>query len=256
MPQELRDAAHGIRLQKAMAEAGVGSRRACEQLIEDQRVSVNGELVRQLPVWVDPEVDRIEVDGKPVARTRSTRSLLYLMVNKPRGVICTNSDELGRRRVVDLVPHTERLHCVGRLDAESTGMVLLTNDGELTQKLTHPSHEVAKTYRVTIKGRLADEDVERLISGIFLADRDGKGAKARASQVRLVDRHIDRTRFQITLREGRNREIRRMLARLDFKVTRLERVAIANVPLKGVAAGQWRALTRVEVAQLRRAARD
>ena len=255
-PEPLRDESRGLRLHKAMADAGVGSRRACEQLIEDRRVSVNGYLIKQMPIWVDPAEDRIEVDGKPVARQKSRRSLLYLMVNKPRGVICTNKDELGRKRVVDLVPHKERLHCVGRLDGESTGFVLLTNDGDLTQKLTHPSHEVPKTYRVSIKGRLEDEDVERLTHGIFLADKSGKGGKARATKVRLVDRTVDRSRMEITLREGRNREIRRMLARLGFKVTRLQRVAIGGVPLKGVASSQWRALTRTEVSTLRRAAKN
>jgi 23S rRNA pseudouridine2605 synthase len=254
-PAELRDAARGVRLHKAMADAGVGSRRKCEQLIEQKLVTVNGYLVRELPVWVDPAQDKIEVDGKPVARKKRQLGKLYLMINKPRGVICTNKDELNRKRIIDLVPHHERLHCVGRLDAESTGLVLLTNDGDLTQQLTHPSHGVPKTYRVTIKGRLDEDEVERLTEGIYLADRTGKQGKARATKVRLVDRHVDRSRLEITLREGRNREIRRMLARLGHKVTKLRRTAIASVPLKGVASGEWRALTRAEVAALRRAAR-
>jgi pseudouridine synthase len=252
-PAELRDASRGVRLHKAMADAGVGSRRRCEQLIDDQLVTVNGHLVTKLPVWVDPSADRIEVDGREVARQHGAARHVYLMVNKPRGVICTNRDELGRKRVVDLVPHHERLHCVGRLDAESTGLVLLTNDGELTQQLTHPSHGVPKTYRVTIKGRLDADDVERLRDGIVLADRSGRAGKAKASAVRLVDSHVDRSRLEITLREGRNREIRRMLARLGHKVTKLRRVAIGGVTLKGVAAGEWRALTRVEVGALRKA---
>jgi len=255
-PDELRNSTRGVRLHKAMAEAGVGSRRKCEELIEQKLVTVNGHLVRDLPVWVDPAVDKIEVAGKPVARKRRQGGNLYLMVNKPRGVICTNKDELSRKRIIDLVPHHERLHCVGRLDAESTGLVLLTNDGELTQQLTHPSHGVPKTYRVTIKGRLETEEVERLTEGIFLADRSGRRGKARATNVRLVDRHVDRSRLEITLREGRNREIRRMLARLGHKVTKLRRTAIGGVRLKGVASGQWRALTRAEVNLLRRAARD
>ncbi len=252
-PPELRDASRGPRLHKAMAEAGVGSRRACERLIEQGLVTVNGHRVTEPPVWIDPAQDHIAVDGKPVARKKRELGKLYLMVNKPRGVICTNRDELGRRRVIDLVPHHQRLHCVGRLDADSTGLVLLTNDGELTHKLAHPSHEVAKTYRVTIQGRLDEAAVDRLTNGIFLADRTGTQGKARATKVRFVDRDRERTRLEITLREGRNREIRRMLAKLGHKVTKLRRVAIGGVVLKAVASGQWRALSRAELSTLRKA---
>ncbi len=255
LPEELRDKRRGVRLQKAMADAGVGSRRTCEQLIDDGRVAVNGCPVTELPVWVDPAEDKITVDGRLVPRQKRRRSHTYLMVHKPRGVICTNHDPEGRKRVIDLVPHAERLFCVGRLDADSTGLVLLTNDGELTQQLTHPSHEVPKTYHVTIKGRLEGEDVDKLTEGIYLADPAGRTARARASLVKVLDRHHDRSRLEITLREGRNREIRRMLVRLGHPVKKLKRIAIADLPLKGVAPGQWRPLTRPEIAKLRAAAK-
>jgi len=251
---DLRDAGRGVRLHKAMADAGVGSRRACERLIAEGRVAVNGRTVTTMPAWVDPLADRVEVDGRGIARRRKPGKL-YLMVNKPRNVICTNRDPEGRKRVVDLVPHRERLFCVGRLDAESTGMVLLTNDGDLTQALTHPSHEVPKTYHVTIKGELPDEDVEKLKRGVMLADREGGAARAKASGVELKRRDRDSTALAITLREGRNREIRRMMARLGHRVKKLKRVAIGGVALKGVASGQWRELSRSEVNALRRAAR-
>lgn len=254
-PADLRDASRGVRLQKAMAEAGVGSRRACEQMVEEGRVTVNGTLVTDLPAWVDPQADQIEVDGRAIARRRKP-GRLYLMVNKPRNVICTNRDPEGRKRVVELVPHRERLFCVGRLDADSTGLVLLTNDGSFTEKLTHPRHEVAKTYHVTVKGELDAEAVEKLTAGIVLADRAGGAARAKASGVTVKTRDRERTVLEITLREGRNREIRRMLARLGYPVKKLRRIAIGSVKLKGVASGQWRELTRGEVAALRKAAKQ
>ena len=251
---EFRDAERGVRIQKAMAEAGVGSRRACEQMIEEGRVSVNGRAVTELPAWVDPSEDKIEVDGRLVPRQRRRPSRLYLLVHKPRGVICTNADPQGRKRAIDLVPHADRLFCVGRLDADSTGMIILTNDGQLTQKLTHPSHEVAKTYHVVIKGQLTADEVDRLREGIFLTDKAGRSARAHASKVRLIDSNHDRSRLEITLREGRNREIRRILARLGHPVKKLKRIAIGPVALKGVGVGQWRELSRAEVAALRNAA--
>ncbi len=255
VPAELKDDARGLRLHVAMAHAGVGSRRTCEQMIAEGRVSVNGRPIgeRDLPVWVDSFADHIRVDGRQIARPRR-RTFTYLMVNKPRSVICTNDDPEGRRRIVDLVPHNERLFCVGRLDADSTGLVLLTNDGELTQRLTHPRNQVPKTYRVTIKGLLDGQAIEKLRRGIVLADKSGKTARAQASRVKLLERDADRTRLEITLREGRNREIRRMLARLGHPVKRLRRIAIGPVQMKGVASGEWRKLTRPELGGLRKAA--
>jgi len=253
----LRDDARGIRIQKAMADAGVGSRRACEQLIEQGRVAVNEHPVTELPVWVDPTVDKITVDGRLVPRLKQTRSKYYLLLNKPRGVICTNSDPLGRKRAIDMVPHNQRLFCVGRLDAESTGMVILTNDGELTQQLTHPSHEVPKTYQVTIKGKLEAEEIDKLRDGIYLIDKKTRtSAKAHATKVKLIDNSRDNSRLEITLREGRNREIRRMLVKVGHPVKKLKRIAIGPVTLKGVGLGQWRELTRREVNALRRAGRE
>jgi len=259
----------GRRLQVVLAEAGVGSRRACEELIEAGRVRVNGETVTRLPVFVEPAKDAIELDGEPFVikgRTGSKRRFRYLAVHKPRHVISTTRDPEGRRSVVDLVEikggQLPRLFPVGRLDAESTGLILLTNDGDLAEHLTHPRYGVPKRYLVSVRGVLGDEDMQRLRDGLYLADRRrGAGAhKARAESVRKLgvekDRaRGDRTRLSITLREGRNREIRRMLARLGFKVRRLKRVAIGPLELKGVPVGGWRDLTASEVRQLRDAAR-
>ena len=233
-----------------MNEVGVGSRRHCEALIADGRVAVNGQPVVALPAWVDPSADRITVDDRPISRPRRGR-MLYLMVYKPRGVICTNHDPEGRRRIIDLVPQDAHLFCVGRLDAESNGLVLLTNDGELANQLTHPRYEVPKTYRVTVRGSVDDEAIERLQRGLFLADRSGGAVKTKTSSVRLLRRDRERSRLEITLREGRNREIRRMLARFGYPVKRLTRIAIGSVRLKGLASGQWRELTRAELGALR-----
>ncbi|MBI1367562.1 MAG: pseudouridine synthase [Planctomycetes bacterium] len=250
----LRDASRGVRLHKALADAGVGSRRACEAMIDERRVTVNGRVIDFKPVFVDPNEDKITIDGVPLAKPRRA-SHLYLMINKPSGVICTNSDELGRRRIVDLVPHDKRLFCVGRLDADSTGLVLLTDDGDLANHLTHPRYEIAKTYEVTINGLLEADQVEKLRRGIHLADRTGQTVKASAESIDVKARDRERTRLTITLREGRNREIRRMLARLGFKVKRLKRTALGPLNLKGVAVGGWRALTNIEVNMLRRVAK-
>ena len=259
-PSTYTDASRGPRLQRALADAGVASRRACESLIEQGLVTVNGHLVDELPAWIDPEQDRVVVDGK-VVEFDSRR--IYVMLNKPTRTITTTRDEpdLDRRTVVDLVDHpaAERLFPVGRLDFDTTGLVLLTNDGELANKLTHPRFGVAKTYRALVKGRLSDEDVERLAEGIYLAERkagETVGAQ-RASHVglRVSKRDRDKTTLEITLKEGRNRQVRRMLAAVGCPVKKLERIAMGPVKLSGLARGAWRELQRKEVEALRRAVR-
>ena len=272
IPAEFTDASRGIRLHKALADAGVASRRACEQLVEAGRVTVNGQRITALPAWVDPDNDRIEVDGEPVARPRKTTrgdvTHVYVMVNKPKRVVSTNSDPEGRTRVIDLVdlPGRTRLFPVGRLDADSTGLILLTNDGELTNRLTHPRYGVTKHYEVSVRGKLTKDDVQRLQDGLILADRKAElmGKKktvkrAAMEQVRILGYETDRTRgdrttLSVTLREGQNREIRRLLARLGIKVRKLKRTAIGPVRLKGLAVGQWRMLNAAELRALRRAA--
>ncbi|QNN23284.1 rRNA pseudouridine synthase [Planctomycetales bacterium ZRK34] len=258
---DLQDASRGLRLHKALADAGVGSRRTCEAMIDEGRVAVNGLTINFKPVWVDPRKDHITVDGRAVNAPSDTGKSTqpghtYLMLNKSRGVICTSDDPQHRKTVLDMLPHEQRLFCVGRLDAESTGLVLMTDDGELANRLTHPRYEVPKTYQVAIAGSLTDEDVAKLTEGIYLADRGkSQAVKAHATEVKFESRDRERTRLLITLREGRNREIRRMLARLGYKVKRLKRVGLGPLRLKGVATGQWRPLTRIEVATLRQTAR-
>lgn len=261
------EAPPGVRLQKVLAEAGVAARRKCETLIEEGRVRVNGEAVRTLPVFVDPAHDRIEVDGEPIARPRKPRKRAwanhrYLMLHKPKHVVSTTDDPEDRPTVLDLVDTAgDRLYPVGRLDAESTGFILLTDDGELTQGLTHPSHEVPKKYVVSVRGKVTPEDVDKLRKGLILADRrrPAAGKKVAAEHVRKIREETDRQRgdrtlLEITLIEGQNREIRRVMARLGYKVRRLKRIAIGPVRMKGVGPGAYRPLTGREIAALRRAA--
>ncbi|MEM9420642.1 MAG: pseudouridine synthase [Planctomycetota bacterium] len=270
------DNTRGIRLQKAMANAGIASRRECETFIENGRVTVNSERVTQLPAWVDPFEDRVEVDGEPLIKPKkaskkfATAGKLYLMVHKPRGVLSTNDDPEGRRRIIDLIdpsamPHGSRLFPVGRLDADSTGLILMTNDGELTHRLTHPSFGVNKRYLVSAKGRLEEDDLRKLRKGLVLSEqRAGKadsqrgGKKASMESVQIVRHETDRTRgdrttLRITLTEGQNREIRRLLARVGIRVKKLKRTGLGPIRLKGLAPGEWRMLSKQEVGALRRA---
>ena len=287
MPHDYTDNTRGVRLQKAMAESGFASRRACEELIEAGRVTVNGQQVKELPAWVDPEEDAIRVDGEPLPRTPRSRrgkehtavGKTYLVVNKPRGVISTNDDPENRKRVIDLIDDArlshKRLYPVGRLDADSTGMILLTDDGELTHRLTHPSFEATKEYRVTVKGRVSVDDLDKLRKGIYLASpteiaesksvegdapparakSEAKKAAVDAVRILRVEKDVargDRTMLAVVLHEGQNREIRRVLARLGYKVRKLKRVAIGPIQLKTLRSGSWRALTVPEVRKLRR----
>jgi pseudouridine synthase len=255
------DPSRGPRLQRILADAGIGSRRACEELIEAGEVAVNGHVVKRLPAWADARSDRITVHGR---RLRPAEPLVYVMLFKPRGVECTNAPEAGagaaRRRAIDLVKHPTlaRLYPVGRLDVESSGLLLLTNDGPLANRLTHPRYAVHKTYEVTVEGALDEEAVARLEKGVFLpqrrAGRPATGARRASSRLRLVKRHRDRTILEMDLREGRNRQVRRMMLLVGHKVRKLRRVRLGPLALTGLRPGQWRDLTREEVGKLRRAA--
>jgi len=259
-PPEFADASRGERLQRVMADAGVASRRACEALIEAGSVEVNGRLVTELPVWVDPETDRIEVDGRPIRRSAERR--MYILLNKPPRTLTTAKDEPGseRRTVVSLVNHPERARLVpvGRLDYDTTGLLLMTNDGELVNRLTHPRYGVPKTYRAVVGGRVDPEAIGALEQGIYLAERrEGRTVGAvRTSRVelRVVFADREKTTLEITLREGRNRQVRRMLAAVGFPVKKLERIGMGPLTLKGVARGAWRELKAAEVKALKRAA--
>ena len=230
-----------MRLQKFMAAAGVASRRASESLIADGRVRVNGELVTD-PARDVTDADRVEVDGAPIAA--EAERVVYA-VNKPAGIVSTASDPQGRRTVVSLVDTPLRLYPVGRLDVDTTGLILLTNDGALAHRLTHPSFEVPKTYRATLDPPpLTDAQLRALRTGVML--EDGRTAPAR---VRRLGRGDD-NRIELILREGRNRQVRRMAEAIGHRVRRLERVAFGPLQLGELGPGVARRLADAEVAAL------
>lgn len=230
------------RLQKLMAAAGFGSRRACEEMILDGVVTVNGEVMAELPVMVDPTRDRVVIAGKPLRMEKP----VYFIMNKPRGVLCTHDDPSGRKRVIDLlVGVRERVFPVGRLDIESTGLIILTNDGALTQKLTHPRFGVPKTYRAEVMGVPSEETLDKARKGVWLAE--GKSAPAK---IEFIHKQRDRAILEITLREGRDREVRRVLAKLGHKVLRLTRIQIGKLSIQKLPIGAFRLLSPAEVKYL------
>ena len=236
----------GERLQKVLAAAGVGSRRECEDLITSGRIEVDRRVVTELGTRVDPTQQEIRLDGVPLVRPKH----VYYAVHKPPGVVSTNRDPAGRPRVIDLIPPgNARLFAIGRLDLNSQGLILVTNDGELANRLTHPRYEVSKTYRVLVAGRPTPENLARLRRGVHFAE-----GVARAEEIRVRSHHKESTVLEMVLREGRNREIRRLLARVGHKVLRLTRIAVGPVRLAGLPAGASRRLTRGEIEALRRAA--
>jgi 23S rRNA pseudouridine2605 synthase len=231
----------GVRLQKVLARAGLGSRRACEELIADGRVTVNGQRA-DLGRRVEVDHDRVAVDGVVVA---VAEGLVYYLLNKPAGVVTTASDPEGRPTVVDLVPPEPRVFSVGRLDAATEGLLLLTNDGDLAHRLSHPSHGVEKEYLAVVAGRPAPGAVRQLREGIALDD--GLTAPARVS-LSAPDT------LRITIHEGRNRQIRRMCEAVGHPVLRLLRTRIGPLADRSLRPGEWRALSLEEVRALERAA--
>jgi 23S rRNA pseudouridine2605 synthase len=233
------------RLQKVLALAGLGSRRACEELILAGRVEVDGRIA-ELGMRVDPDSQEIRVDGEQLKLTRK----LYYALNKPPGVVCTHRDPSGRTRVIDLVDAPSRVFPIGRLDRSSEGLILLTNDGEFANLLAHPRYQVPKTYRVLVAGQPGRDVIAKLLRGVHLAE-----GVARAASVRVRKTHKQSTEMEIVLCEGKNREIRRILAKLGHKVMRLKRIAIGPVRLGKLPSGAYRPLTPAEVEALRAVAR-
>lgn len=233
------------RLQKVLAAAGVASRRDCEQLILDGRVEVDRQLVTVLGTRADPHKQEIRIDGEVLHQAK----LVYYAVHKPEGVVCTARDPAGRPRVVDMLPpDAPRAYCVGRLDMSSEGLILVTNDGELANGLTHPRHGVEKIYHVQVAGQLDEAGLKQLRKGMHLAE-----GFAQAKHVRIKSRKKNGTLLEMILDEGRNREIRRLFARVGHKVQRLTRIAVGPVRLGNLPAGAVRLLTKQEVTALRQA---
>lgn len=237
------EANEGIRLQKVLAAAGVASRRASEQMIEEGRVEVNGRIITEQGVRVDPERDTIRVDGSRIPSPRRHR---YVVLNKPRGVVSTMDDPEGRRTLEEFVPKgKERLFHVGRLDTETEGLILLTNDGEFAHRMSHPSYEVPKTYFVEAAGVMDNHAIKRLEKGVRLDDGPVKPDK-----VRLISRGEKQTLLEITLHEGRNRIVRRLMDAVGHPVDRLARTGIGPIKLKQLPPGESRDLTREELGAL------
>lgn len=308
VPVELTDAKRGIRLQKAMAEAGFAARRECEVAIEEGRVQVNGVPVTALPAWVDPAEDTITVDGRALPKPRKAQTSkelrgqtigatahdkIVLIFNKPPRVVATTSDPEGRTCISDLIQaqFPQRLFLAGRLDFESAGLILLTNDGELAQRLTHPSHGLPKEYVISVRGRVEEADLDKLRKGMYISEAPeikrvrgqpvvkntplDPGAfvgevtmkKALIEHVKILRRDAARLRHReseeksqesttlsITLHESQKQDVRRVMAKLGFQVRELKRVGVGPLDLKGVSVGAWRVLSGVEMKKLRQAA--
>ena len=231
-----------VRLQKFLAEAGVASRRRCEQLIEDGCVSVNGQPVRVLGTKVDPDRDSVIVNGKPVVLERK----IYIALNKPAGFLCTNRDTHGRKRAVDLLPRSlPRLYTVGRLDKDTEGLLFLTNDGTFSLRLTHPRYKMSKIYWVEVEGEVKSAGVAHLLKGVR-----NEGELLHAEKIFQVRTRNTTTELRLVLSEGRKRQIRRMMAAIGHPVKRLVRLAVGPVELGNLAISQWRHLTHEEVYKL------
>ncbi len=231
-----------VRLQKFLAEAGVASRRAAEQIILAGRVQVNGQAVRMLGSKVDPDRDVVTLDGKPLR----VRRKLYVALHKPAGCICSRRDEPGRPTIYDLLPKEwQNLHSVGRLDFNTEGLLFLTNDGQFALCLTHPRYGVGKKYVATVEGCVDKAILERFLRGVWNA-----GEKLRAQAARLISASRSRSVVELELAEGKNREVRRLFESQGLAVKRLQRIQIGRIKLGELKPGRWRALTETEIKTL------
>jgi 23S rRNA pseudouridine2605 synthase/23S rRNA pseudouridine2604 synthase len=223
-----------MRIQKYIAHAGICSRRKAEQHILDGQVEINGQVIQTLGIKINPDKDRVRIFGKLVSLSSQ---LIYIALNKPRGIV-TSCKHLGEKVVTDLVKTSHRLYPVGRLDKDSSGLLLLTNDGNLHHKISHPSFNHEKEYLVTVHRKISDHDLLKMADGIVLDHK-----KTRSASVR----RLNASTFQITLKEGRNRQIRRMLEQLNHQVTQLHRIRIDHIQINNLKSGKWRYLSKKEI---------
>ena len=232
------------RLQKYLANQGIAARRKCEEFILDGRVKVNGKVVTELGTKINPEIDKIEFDGKEVEKVEKK---VYILLNKPIGYVTTAKDQFDRPTVLDLVKVKEKVLPVGRLDMYTSGAIILTNDGEFINKVTHPKNEIEKTYTVTVKGIVTDEDVEKLRNGVQIEDYTSGKAKVK---ILRIDEEKKISRLAITIHEGKNREVRKMCEAIDKKVLALHRRSVAGLNVKNMQIGTWRYLNSREVEEI------
>ena len=232
------------RLQKYLAECGVASRRKCEELILQGKVKVNNQIVTELGVKVNPEKDIVKFEDKEV---KPTSKMVYILLNKPIGYVTTADDQFGRDTVLDLVKVKERIVPVGRLDMYTSGALILTNDGDFVYKVTHPKHEIEKTYTVTVKGIIKNEEVEQLRKGVKIDDYITKPAK-----VKILKTDIEKniSRLEIVIHEGKNREVRKMCESVGRRVLALHRSKIGKIGVKDIELGKWRYLKDREIQEL------
>lgn len=233
-----------IRLQKFLANSGVASRRKCEELILDGKVSVNGQIVKELGTKVNPAVDKVEYCGNPVF---SSNKFVYILLNKPIGYVTTAKDQFNRDSVLDLVKVKERVVPVGRLDMYTSGALILTNDGDFVYKVTHPKHEITKTYTVTVRGIIETDAVEKLKNGVEIEDYKTRPAKVK---ILKTDEEKNISRLEITIHEGKNRQVRKMCEAVGSKVVALHRSKIGDIGVKDLKLGTWRYLKDFEVKKI------
>lgn len=234
------------RLQKFLAESGIASRRKCEELIQQGLVKVNGKIITELGTKVNPNTDIVEYNGKKVQKVANK---VYLLLNKPIGYVTTVKDQFDRDSVLDLVKDVkERVVPVGRLDMYTSGALLLSNDGDFVNKITHPSNEIEKTYNVTVIGKVTDEDITKLQNGVQI-EVEGENYTTKKAKVKIlkIDEEKNLSRIQIAIHEGKNREIRKMCEAIGKKVLALHRSKISNLSAKDLRLGKWRYLTQKEV---------
>ncbi len=236
-----------IRLNKFLATAGIASRRKCDDLIVAGKVKINGSIVTKLGTKINEETDNVEFEGNPVS---INQKMIYVVLNKPVDIITSLKDEYHRNTVVDLIPISERIYPVGRLDYETSGVLLLTNDGGLSHRLMHPSYEIDKTYHALLDRVIKPKDLYNFERGILLDNKQTHTCKA--SQIRVYD---NCSLLSITIHEGRNRQIRRMFEEIGYEVQELERIAFANLDLRDLKQGEWRHLTKSELAEIKQLVR-
>ena len=234
-----------VRLQKYLADCGIASRRKCEQYIQQGKVQVNGKVVTELGTKINPKKDKVKFENREITENRK---MVYILLNKPIGYVTTVDDQFNRDTVLDLVKVKERIVPVGRLDMYTSGALILTNDGDFVYKVTHPKHEIEKTYTVTLKGIIQNDEVEKLRKGVQIEDYTTKPAKVKILKI-VQEKNI--SRIEITIHEGKNRQVRKMCEAIGKKVLALHRSKIGKIGVKDLKLGEWRYLTEKEIQQFK-----
>ena len=234
-----------VRLQKYLADCGIASRRKCEQYIQQGKVQVNGKVVTELGTKINPKKDKVKFENREITENRK---MVYILLNKPIGYVTTADDQFNRDTVLDLVKVKERIVPVGRLDMYTSGALILTNDGDFVYKVTHPKHEIEKTYTVTLKGIIQNDEVEKLRKGVQIEDYTTKPAKVK---ILKTDKEKNISRLEIIIHEGKNRQVRKMCEAIGKKVLALHRSKIGKIGVKDLKLGEWRYLTEKEIQQFK-----